>query len=65
MKNITEESLVLHEPVNMTVNPTLKTNPDDPCIKRKIERAEQILSTLNEPFSIEKFRALHEQKAEK
>ena len=34
----------------VTINPKLKSNPTDPYIQKKIEKAAQILSDLKEPL---------------
>lgn len=38
------------EPMNVTVNPDLKANPNDPVIQKKIKQAEEILASLKEPL---------------
>lgn len=37
-------------PTKVTINPNLKSNPTDPYIQKKIEKATQILNTLKEPL---------------
>jgi hypothetical protein len=36
----------------VTVNPKLKSNPNDPFIKKKIEKATELLNSLKKPFQV-------------
>lgn len=38
------------EPIKVTVNPNLKSDPNDPVIQKKVKRAEEILASLKEPL---------------
>ena len=36
----------------VTINPKLKSNPNDPFIQKKVQQATDILNNLKEPFKV-------------